>query len=293
MSTAQAAGPAQEGADRWRRLATYWGRRWPIPVILILIVLMMVPMLLALFIAGKSRAQFDFNPWGLTFPIYYHQTFPAAWRVVSQSILNSVIVSAVSCVGVLFFGSLSAYVFARFDFLGKDTVFVFILSLLMIPAILTLVPRFVVVHKLGLFQTMWALLLPYIAAGQVMAVFLMRTFFASIPSEYFESARIDGASEFRCFWNIALPLSKHIAGVVAILQVLGTWNDIFWPYLTIGTKKELFTIPVALLIFDNQLGQQIGTQMAGYIIASLPLVILFAFTSRLFVEGLTAGGLKL
>lgn len=293
MSTAQAAGPAQEDANWWRLLATYWGRRWPIPVILMLIVLMMVPMLLALFIAGKSRAQFDFNPWGLTFPIYYHQTFPAAWRVVSQSILNSVIVSAVSCVGVLFFGSLSAYVFARFDFLGKDTVFVFILSLLMIPAILTLVPRFVVVHKLGLFQTMWALLLPYIAAGQVMAVFLMRTFFASIPSEYFESARIDGASEFRCFWNIALPLSKHIAGVVAILQVLGTWNDIFWPYLTIGTKRELFTIPVALLIFDDQLGQQIGTQMAGYIIASLPLVLLFAFTSRLFVEGLTAGGLKL
>lgn len=293
MSTAQAARPGQEGASSWRRLASYWGRRWPIPVILILIVLMMVPMLLALFIAGKSRAQFDFNPWGLTFPIYYHQTFPAAWRVVSQSILNSVIVSAVSCIGVLFFGSLSAYVFARFDFLGKDTVFVIILSLLMIPAILTLVPRFVVVHKLGLFQTMWALLLPYIAAGQVMAVFLMRTFFASIPSEYFESARIDGASEFRCFWNIALPLSKHIAGVVAILQVLGTWNDIFWPYLTIGTKRELFTIPVALLIFDDQLGQQIGTQMAGYIIASLPLVLLFAFTSRLFVEGLTAGGLKL
>ena len=293
MRTAQTAGYAPDGGSRWRRLGRHMRRHWPIPVILTLIVLMMVPMLLALFIAGKSRAQFDFDPWGLTFPIYYHQTFPAAWRVVSQSILNSVIVSAVSCIGVLFFGSLSAYVFARFDFLGKDTVFVIILSLLMIPAILTLVPRFVVVHKLGLFQTMWALLLPYIAAGQVMAVFLMRTFFASIPSEYFESARIDGASEFRCFWNIALPLSKHIAGVVAILQVLGTWNDIFWPYLTIGTKKELFTIPVALLIFNDQLGQQIGTQMAGYIIASMPLVLLFAFTSRLFVEGLTAGGLKL
>lgn len=293
MRTAQTAGYAPDGGSRWRRLGRHMRRHWPIPVILTLIVLMMVPMLLALFIAGKSRAQFDFDPWGLTFPIYYHQTFPAAWRVVSQSILNSVIVSAVSCIGVLFFGSLSAYVFARFDFLGKDTVFVIILSLLMIPAILTLVPRFVVVHKLGLFQTMWALLLPYIAAGQVMAVFLMRTFFTSIPSEYFESARIDGASEFRCFWNIALPLSKHIAGVVAILQVLGTWNDIFWPYLTIGTKKELFTIPVALLIFNDQLGQQIGTQMAGYIIASMPLVLLFAFTSRLFVEGLTAGGLKL
>ena len=293
MSTVQAAGSALVEGRRWPRIVRYWVRHWPVPVVLVLIVLMMVPMLLALFIAAKSRAQFDFNPWGLTFPLYYHQTFPAAWRVVSQSILNSVIVSTVSCIGVLFFGSLSAYVFARFDFLGKDTVFVIILSLLMIPAILTLVPRFVVVHKLGIFQTMWALLLPYIAAGQVMAVFLMRTFFVSIPSEYFESARIDGASEFRCFWNIALPLSKHIAGVVAILQVLGTWNDIFWPYLTIGTKKELFTIPVALLIFNDQLGQQIGTQMAGYIIAALPLVLLFAFTSRLFVEGLTAGGLKL
>lgn len=293
MSTAQASGSGPPVARSWRTIAIRWGRQWQIPVIVILIVLMVAPMLLALFIAGKSRAQFDFNPWGLTFPLYYDQTFSAAWRVVSQSILNSVIVSTVSCVGVLFFGSLSAYVFARFDFLGKDTVFVLILSLLMIPAILTLVPRFVVIHKLGLFQTMWALLLPYIAAGQVMAVFLMRTFFSSIPSEYFESARIDGASEFKCFWNIALPLSTHIAGVVAILQVLGTWNDIFWPYLTIGSKKELFTIPVALLIFNDQLGQQIGTQMAGYLIASLPLVLLFAFTSRLFVEGLTAGGLKL
>jgi ABC-type glycerol-3-phosphate transport system permease component len=270
-----------------------WLSQWPVPVLILLIVLMMGPFLLALFISAKSRAQFDFNPWGLTFPLYFHETYPAAWRVISQSILNSLFVSTLSCIGVLFFGSLSAYVFARFDFPGKETLFVTILSLLMIPAILTLVPRFVIVHKLGLYQSLWALVLPYIVAGQVMAIFLLRTFFSSIQSEYFDAARIDGASEFRCFWSIALPLSKHILGVVAVLQVLGTWNDLFWPYLVLGSKREIFTIPVALLAFSDQLGSQIGTQMAGYIIASLPLVLLFGIASRQFVEGMTAGGLKL
>ncbi len=270
-----------------------WLSQWPVPVLIVLILMMMGPFLLAVFISAKSRAQFDFSPWGLTFPFYFHETYPAAWRVISQSILNSFFVSTLSCVGVLFFGSLSAYIFARFDFLGKETLFVLILSLLMIPAILTLVPRFVVVHGLGLYQTLWALVLPYIVGGQVMAIFLLRTFFSSIHSEFFDAARIDGASEFRCFWNIALPLSKSILGVVAVLQVLGTWNDLFWPYLVLGSKREIMTIPVALLAFNDQLGSQIGTQMAGYIIASLPLILLFGIASRQFVEGMTAGGIKL
>ncbi len=270
-----------------------WLSQWPVLVLIVLIVLMMGPFLLALFISAKSRAQFDFNPWGLTFPLYFDQTYPAAWRVISQSILNSIVVSTLSCIGVLFFGSLSAYIFARFDFPGKDTLFVMILSLLMIPAILTLVPRFVIVHGLGLYQSFWALVLPYIVAGQVMAIFLLRTFFSSIQSEFFDAARIDGASEFHCFWHIALPLSKSILGVVAILQVLTTWNDLFWPYLVLGSNRAIFTIPVALLAFNDQLGSQIGTQMAGYIIASLPLILLFAIASRQFVEGMTAGGIKL
>jgi multiple sugar transport system permease protein len=209
--------------------------------------------------------------------------------------LNSIIISTISCLGVLFFGSLSAYVFARIDFPAKEILFLLILAILMIPGILTLVPRFVIVRNLGLYNTRWALLLPYIAGGQVMAIFLMRTFMAGIPSDYFESARMDGATEARCYWSIALPLCRSILGVVAVLQVLGTWNDLFWPYLTIGTQKHLWTIPVGLLVLSRggELSQQIGVQMAGYIVATAPLVILFAFTSRLFVEGLTSGGLKL
>jgi ABC-type glycerol-3-phosphate transport system permease component len=165
--------------------------------------------------------------------------------------------------------------------------------LILTPGVYPSLARFVIVHGLGLYQTLWALVIPYIVAGQVMAIFLLRTFFSSIQAEYFDAARIDGASEFRCFWGIALPLSKHILGVVAVLQVLGTWNDLFWPYLVLGSKREIFTIPVALLAFQDQLGSQIGTQMAGYIIASLPLILLFGIASRQFVEGMTAGGIKL
>jgi ABC-type glycerol-3-phosphate transport system permease component len=274
----------------WRIL-----NQWPVVVIFVLLVFMMAPYGVAIIISGKTQQQFEVNPFGIILPFYFHQTYATAFRVVVPYILNSLIVSTLSCVGVLFFGSLAAYVFARFEFPGRELLFLLILALLMIPGILTLVPRFVIVKSLGLYNTRWALLLPYIAGGQVMAVFLLRTFMAGLPPEYFESARMDGASEIRCYWNIALPLCASILGVVAILQVLSTWNDLFWPYLTTGTQEHLWTIPVGLLALSRggQADQQIGVRMAGYVLSALPLVALFAFTSRLFVEGLTSGGLKL
>ncbi|MHB1455901.1 MAG: carbohydrate ABC transporter permease [Armatimonadota bacterium] len=267
--------------------------QWPVIVLVILILLTMAPYFFAILISGKSRAQFDFNPFGFTFPFYFDQTYPAAFRVIIRYIFNSVFVSSVSCIGVLILGALVAYLFARFEFPGKEFLFVVILSMLMIPGILTLVPRFVVVYQLGLYKTIWSLIIPYIASGQVMAIFLLRTFFGSISNEFFEAAKIDGANEVNCFLSLALPLSKSILGVVAILQVLGTWNDLFWPYLVVGGIRELMTIPIGLLTFSSDYGEMIGTQMAGYILSSLPLIILFAFTSRQFVAGLTSGGLKL
>ena len=280
-------------AEHRRKVILRFLGQWPVIVLIILILLTMAPYFFAILISGKSRAQFDINPFGFTFPFYFGQTYSAAFRVIIRFIFNSVLVSSVSCLGVLALGALVAYLFARFQFPGKEFLFVMILSMLMIPGILTLVPRFVVIVQLGLYQTMWSLILPYIAGGQVMAIFLLRTFFQSLPNEYFEAAKLDGADDVRCFLTLALPLSKSILGVVAILQILGTWNDLFWPYLVIGGNRELMTIPVGLLSFSSEYGQMIGTQMAGYILSSLPLIILFIFASRQFVEGLTTGGLKL
>lgn len=269
--------------------------QWPAVVVLLLLILTMAPYGVAIIISGKTQQQFDINPFGITLPFYFGQTFGAALRVVAPYIWNTVVISVISCAGVLLFGSLAAYVFARFEFPGRELLFVLILALMMIPGILTLVPRFVIVKNLGLYNTRWAMLLPYIAGGQVLAIFLMRTFMQGIPAEYFESARMDGASELRCYWSIAMPLCSSIIGVVAVLQVLGTWNDLFWPYLTVGTQEHLWTIPVGLLALarGGQADQQIGVRMAGYILSSAPLIIMFAFTSRLFIEGLTSGGLKL
>ena len=294
MSVSRIESEAHRQVQRRRRVAREFFGRWPTAALVILILLMMAPYFVALIIAGKSQAQFDYNPYGIVLPFYYHQTFATAWRVVRQFMLNSFLVSALSCVGVLGIGSAAAYVFARFDFPGREPLFILILALLMIPGILMLVPRFVIVHSLGVFGTRWSLILPYVAGGQLMAIFLLRTFFAGISAEFFESARMDGASEFRCYWNIALPLSRSILGVVAVLQVLGTWNDLMWPYINVGAVQKLWTIPVGLLILTRtQVNAQIGVLMAGYVLGSLPLVLLFSVASRQYIEGITAGGIKL
>jgi ABC-type glycerol-3-phosphate transport system permease component len=163
---------------------------------------------------------------------------------------------------------------------------------MMIPSVLTLVPQFVLVSDLHLLETRWALILPYTAAGQVLAVFIMRAFFAGLPEELFESARMDGAGELTAFWRIALPLTKPILGAVAILQLLSTWNDYVWPFVVTQQSPDLYTLVVGLVSFTGRHSTQWGPLMAGNIFASLPLVLVFLFMTRYFIDGLTAGALK-
>ena len=131
-----------------------------------------------------------------------------------------------------------------------------------------------------------------IAGGQVFAIFILRQFFQALPGKMFEAARIDGASEFQVFRHIGIPLSQSILGVVAIMHVLSTWNDIIWPLMTLSSDK-LMTLTIGLYAFRTAYYTIWGPLMAGYVIASIPLIILFAFTSRLFVEGLSSGAIKM
>jgi len=188
---------------------------------------------------------------------------------------------------------MAAYAFARHRFPGSQLLFYAILALLMIPGVLTLIPQFLLVKRLGLLNTYWALILPYIAGGQAFGIFVLRSFFASQPEELFESARLDGASEFAIYWHIALPLARPILATLMVLSLLSTWNDLIWPLVTIG-RPELWTISQALVSFSGRLAtqQQYGPMFAGYIIASIPLLILFMFTARLFIQGLASGAVK-
>jgi multiple sugar transport system permease protein/raffinose/stachyose/melibiose transport system permease protein len=261
-------------------------------VLAVLVILTYVPILVMLSVSVKDNAEFYNSFWGLSFPLHL-ENFSNAAGVLAPYMLNSIIVSGSSMAGVVVLSCFAAYSFARFRFAGREALYYLVLALMMIPSVLTLVPQFVLVKNLGLLETRWALILPYIAAGQVLAVFILRAFFAGLPEELFEAARIDGAGELAAFWRIALPLTKPILGTVAIMQLLATWNDYVWPFVVTQQTPDLYTLVVGLVSFTGRHSTDWGPLMAGNILAALPLVIVFLFTVRYFIQGLTAGALKM
>lgn len=267
------------------------GDWWKHLVLIIVSICLFFPFIITLIISTKDLNQFSVAPFRPTFPLRW-ENYREAGEVVVPYIVNSIVVSGLSCFGVVVIGSLTAYVFARFDFPGKEILYYAILALLMIPGILTLVPSFVVVRDLHLLDTRWAMILPWIAGGQVFAIFILRTFYESMPRELFEAARIDGAGELAIYARIAVPLSQSILGVVAIFNILSTWNDFLWPLITISSDS-LYPLVLGLYRFQAYYYTVWGPLMAGYVIGTIPLIILFAFTSKLFVEGLASGSIKL
>ena len=276
--------------DSWHRV---WrtGDWWRHLGLLGFLFFMFLPFIITIIISFKDIPQFDHYPFTVTFPLH-PDNYIDAWRIVSRYILNSMITSSTSVVGMVILAAISAWAFARYPFPGRDFFFFGVLALLMVPGELTLIPAFLLVKDLGLLNTRWVLIAPYIAGGQVFAIFILRQFFEALPGEMFEAARIDGASELQVFRHIGIPLSQSILGVVAIMHVLSTWNDVIWPLVTLRSN-ELMTLTIGLYAFRTAWYTIWGPLMAGYVIASIPLIILFAFTSRLFVEGLSSGAIKM
>jgi len=267
-------------------------------VLLILVVATFYPIYLMLITSVKNNTQFYQNFGALLFPLQW-QNYGVAWQEVSQYILNSALVTIGTVVGVIICSTLAAYAFARLSFVGKEILYYMIIVLMMIPGVLTLVPQFVLMRNFGLIDSLWALILPYISGGIAFAsggvsfaVFVLRGFFDSLPDELFQAARIDGASERQVFWYLALPLIRPAVATVAILQILSTWNDYIWPSVTLYSNA-VFTIPIGLVAFETHHTTDWGPLMASYTLAAVPLVTLFALTTRTFVDGLTQGGLKL
>lgn len=261
-------------------------------VITILGFISIYPFIFMLISSFKTTEEVLHNFFGLPSSLEY-RNYLDAWKEVSPFLLNTIIVSVVTVFGILILSSIDAYIFARFNFPGKEFLFFLILSLLMIPGILTLVPRFLVVRDLKLLNTYWALILPYITGGQIMPIFILRGFFSSIPKELFESAKIDGASEAQCFLEITIPLSKAILFTVGLMNFMNIWNEYIWPLVTV-TNPKLFPITVGLVVFQSRYAGSAawGPLFAGYTIASIPIVILFLFTMKYYIAGITSGALK-
>jgi len=204
---------------------------------------------------------------------------------------NSAMVAVTATLGKLFSGSLVAYSFARLRWPGRDLCFIVVLSTLMLPDMVTLVPQYLLFKQLGWLNSYLPLVVPYFFGGTPFTVFFLRQYLLTIPQELSEAARIDGASEFRIYGQIMLPLAKPALAAIAVLSFVHEWNELVKPLIYLN-DPNLHTIPIGLLAFRGEFGTYFHLLMAASVLALVPVLILFFLAQRFFVEGLTLGGIK-
>ena len=204
--------------------------------------------------------------------------------------LNSLLVATSSTAVVVMLSSLLAYAFARWDFPGRQFLFYTMLGTMMIPTLVLIIPQFVLAKNLHLLDSLWGLVVVY-SAGTAFNMFLLRGFFEEIPQDLFDAATIDGAGAFRTFWSIALPLARPALAAVAIFSFLGAWDEFTWA-LTAINNQDLYTLPIALRLFQQQHGTEWGVVFAASAIAVLPTILVFVIFQRHFIKGITSGAVK-
>jgi multiple sugar transport system permease protein len=214
-----------------------------------------------------------------------------AWNAApfARYFANSFLLASCTATGVLITSSLAAYAFARLNFYGKNTVFVLFLATMMIPFEVTMIPNYITVSRLGWINTYWAMIIPWIAS--VFGIFLLRQFFATIPDDLYDAALLDGCGHFRFLTQIVLPLSKPALISVGLFNFLGSWNAFTWP-LIVTREEKMYPIQVGLRYFVTESGTATQELMAAATITILPLVILYFFAQRQFIEGISTTGLK-
>ena len=247
------------------------------------------PVLWMLLQSFKTKFELYSNIWGLPQQLFV-DNYVQAWRIARMGtyILNSVIVSVGTVALVLVVASLAGYAFAKMRFPGRDVLFYTFVFTLIVPVQVTIIPLYAVVSGLGLSNTYFALILPYAAAGLPLSIFLLRAFFASVPREIEEAARIDGCSELAAFWRVVLPISGPGLATVTILQFLGAWNEFLLALIFIR-NPALRTIPLGLQAFFFEYSVEWGYLFAALAMATVPVIVVYVVMQRQFIKGLTAG----
>ena len=203
---------------------------------------------------------------------------------------NTLIITVLTTVGIVISSSMAAYSFARLRFKGRDVVFAIILATLMLPFAATMIPVYVMFTKLGWVGTFLPLIVPAWFGGPI-TIFLLRQFFMTIPMELSEAARIDGASELRIYSAIILPLAKPALATVAIFEFIARWRDYLGPLIYLS-DQELYTLSLGLQQYSSQYGREWGLLMAASVLITLPIILLFFFLQKTFVQGVALTGIK-
>jgi len=225
------------------------------------------------------------------------ENYVIAWQRAefSKYFVNSLLITIITLSGEITFSIFAAYAFARIEFPGRDLIFGVMLSTIMIPAMVLIIPNFLTVTWLGRIGPIpwinnWpALTIPFM--GSIFSIFLLKQFFAQVPNELFDAAQIDGAGHLRFLVQVVLPLSKAPLMVILVLSFIGTWNSLAWPMLVTNTP-DWRPISVGLMNFVDEAGQLINLTMAGAFITIIPILIIYFFTQRQFTESIARSGLK-
>jgi raffinose/stachyose/melibiose transport system permease protein len=249
------------------------------------------PLLWMVMSSFKSTEEIFTNSWSLP-ETWLVENYVAAWESgISSYFLNSVIVTGLSCILTVFVSALGAYGLSRFEFKGKTFILVICLGGLMLSPQVSLIPLYNIIQKLGLYNTHWALILPYVAYRIPLTILLIRAYFLSIPKELEEAARLDGCTSIGILFRIFIPMSVPILLTTTILTAYYTWNEFMFAIIFID-DDSLRTIPAGLMQFRDALQTDWGVLLAGLTISAAPIVILFLFMQKYFIRGIASGSVK-
>jgi ABC-type glycerol-3-phosphate transport system permease component len=264
-------------------------------ILIVMAVLMIFPLIWLISTSLKAPSkQMLWPPQFIPNPVYfknYSDLFVLA--PMTNYLFNSFKISVLSVIGVCFSSSLAAFAFARMHFRGREILFGILLATMMLPYAVTIVPTFVIMKNLGWLNTHYPLIVPAFF-GSAYFVFLLRQSYRAIPQDLFDSATIDGAGYFQIYYKIFIPLGMPALVTVALFAFLGSWNDLFGPLIYLSSQEKM-TVALGLTYLRGRAGtgvERVGVIMAGSMLGVVPMLILYAFGQKYFIQGLARTGLK-
>jgi len=255
-------------------------------------ILMVIPLAWMISTSLKEPSQvMVYPPKWIPHPVAW-ENYKTVWNILpfGHFYLNSIKIAIFVVIGQLFSCSLAAFAFARLKFPGRDKLFLVLLGTLMIPFQVTLIPVFIIMKWLGWVDTHLALIVPAFF-GSVFGTFLLRQFFITIPQDLFDAAKVDGCGFFRMYWHIALPLARPALAALGIFVFMNTWNDFLSPLIYLNSPEKM-TIPLGLATLSEWAAVKTNILMAGSVISILPVLLIYFFAQRYFINGITLTGLK-
>lgn len=281
--------PSRMGKREQERIARYVSYT----ILIIGSVAMLLPFLWMLSTSLKpERGIFTMPPQWIPNPLIF-DNYVNVWQKtdLARGMLNSTFIAVVTTIGEIFVSTMAGFAFSRMRFPGRNKFFALLLLTMMIPGVVTMIPTFILFRYLGWIKTWLPLIVPLLL-GTAFAVFLSRQFFMTMPRELEDAAKVDGCNYFQIYWHIFMPNAKPIIATLFVLGFIARWNDFLGPLIYLQGATDLYTVPLMLARLNSAYERQWALLMAGSMIALAPIILVFVFLQRYFVESVTMTGLK-